>query len=365
MSSRTISVLKESSKEAERYSFPAVTVETSARQAKTLREAFFSQPKPSEVTATFPYTGPYQFVPMLQFKAWPIIKIFQLANVHVKLCDNLQVIYVQKLQDIRNEIGPQGHTLMKGFLGLAVTVEGRGTFPLIHSIHNTGRATVKAVLVHRENYDYAIAQLAAIQEALLSGVPQEYHANVFVDNLEAGLTGSQRDTIQSCNSSQQANELISLYNPQDAEVQPTESTKRFRPTVISYAAVATSSVDSSQDTTSQTTTQQVMNISSLTDQDLDQLYERLKHHINIVDDTSPGITTEEMERMVTESNNTILQVREEMRTSVADLKADVANIGAQVKKQNAVVVGVQKMLETTSQDLKDSVNKQVSNYLPK
>jgi hydroxylamine reductase (hybrid-cluster protein) len=64
--------------------------------------------------------------------------------------------------------------------------------------------------------------------------------------------------------------------------------------------------------------------------------------------------------MVNESNNTILQVREEMRASVEELKAEVASISAQVKKQNAVVVGVQKMVETTSQDLKDSVNRQVA-----
>jgi hypothetical protein len=120
------------------------------------------------------------------------------------------------------------------------------------------------------------------------------------------------------------------------------------------------SVTSSQVTTSQTTAQQVTNISSLTDQDIDQLYERLKHHIDIVDDSSPGINTEDMERMVNESNNTILQVREEMRASVEELKAEVASISAQVKKQNAVVVGVQKMVETTSQDLKDSVNRQVA-----
>jgi hypothetical protein len=120
------------------------------------------------------------------------------------------------------------------------------------------------------------------------------------------------------------------------------------------------SVTSSQVTTLQTTAQQVTNISSLTDQDIDQLYERLKHHIDIVDDSSPGINTEDMERMVNESNNTILQVREEMRASVEELKAEVASICAQVKKQNAVVVGVQKMLETTSQDLKDSVNRQVA-----
>jgi hypothetical protein len=97
-------------------------------------------------------------------------------------------------------------------------VEGK-TRPLLHSIHNTGRLNVKAVLVHQEHYEYALEQLAAIHQALLSGIPQEYHSKVFVDNLEVGLTGSHRDTIQSCNSSQHANELITLYNPKDAEVE--------------------------------------------------------------------------------------------------------------------------------------------------
>jgi hypothetical protein len=46
LSSRTISVPIDNSKDAQRYSFPAVAVETSVRQTKHLREAFFSQPKP-------------------------------------------------------------------------------------------------------------------------------------------------------------------------------------------------------------------------------------------------------------------------------------------------------------------------------
>jgi len=162
-----------------------------------------------------------------------------------------------------------------------------------------------------------------------------------------------------------------LYNPQDTTVQPKENQKRFKPSVISYAAV-TSSASLGQDigtvmtgtpslvTTTQNLTQQVTNVSSLTDNDIDQLYDRLKHHIGIADDSSPGITTEDMERMVNESNNNLQQVCEEMRTSVEDLKVEVASISAQVKKQNAVVVGVQKPLETTSKDLKDSVNKQVA-----
>jgi hypothetical protein len=74
LSSRTISVPIDNSKDASRYSFPAVAVETSACQSKHLREAFFSQPKPDESKIKFPYTGLYQFVPMLQSKEWPVVK---------------------------------------------------------------------------------------------------------------------------------------------------------------------------------------------------------------------------------------------------------------------------------------------------
>jgi hypothetical protein len=82
LSSRTISVPTDNNKDSKRYSFPAVAVETSVCQAKSLRENFFAQPKPELAKAKFPYTGPYQFVPTLQSKEWPVIKIVQLAKVH-------------------------------------------------------------------------------------------------------------------------------------------------------------------------------------------------------------------------------------------------------------------------------------------
>jgi hypothetical protein len=78
--SRTISVPKDTSKNSERYSFPAVAVETSARQAKRLREAFFAQPKLVDAAVAFPYTGPYQFVPMLQLKEWLVKRSFSLRQ---------------------------------------------------------------------------------------------------------------------------------------------------------------------------------------------------------------------------------------------------------------------------------------------
>jgi hypothetical protein len=279
--------------------------------------------------------------------------------VHVKICQNLKPIFIQNLQDIRNTIASDGHTLMRGFLGMTRKVEDK-VYALIHSIHNTNRPHTKVVLVHLENYEAAIEQFGTIHLDLLSGVPKEFHCNVFVDGLEAGLTSGHRDTIQSCNSSLHASELLQLYNPQDAEVEVTDIPQKcFKPTIISYAAAASVgrlqplAQSTAAVTTSQGSTQQSSNISSLTDHDLDQLYERMKQHVVITDSESQGISTEELEHMVAESNNQINQVKEEMRASVTELSN-------QVKKQNVVVLGVQRTLETTSAELKNIVNEKVS-----
>jgi len=79
----------------------------------------------------------------------------------------------------------------------------------------------------------------------------------------------------------------------------------------------------------------------------------MKQHVVITDSESQGISTEELEHMVAESNNQINQVKEEMRASVTELSN-------QVKKQNVVVLGVQRTLETTSAELKNIVNEKVS-----
>jgi len=365
LSSRTISVPVDNNKDSKRYSFPAVAVETSARQAKSLRETFFAQPKPELAKVKFPCTGPYQFVPTLQSKEWPVIKIVQLAKVLVKICQDLKPIFLQNLQDIRNAISADGHTLMRGFLGMTRRVDDK-LLPLIHSVHNTNRPHVKAVLVTAENFEAAVDQFGTIYQDLLGGVPQEFQNNVFVDDLEAGLTSGHRDTIHSCNSSLHASKFLHLYNPQDAEVDPDDNPqKRFRPTFISYAAAASATstitvATPSSSIVSQPITQTTSAPASLTDEDLDKLYERLKHHVNIEDGVTTGITTDDMERMVAVSNSQILQVREEMRTSVVELSAQIATVSESVKRQNVCVVGVQKMLESSSADIKNIVNEKVT-----
>jgi hypothetical protein len=235
--------------------------------------------------------------------------------------------------------------------------------PLIHSMHNTNRPHVKAVLVTVENFEAAVDQFGTIHQDLLGGVLQEFQKNVFVGDLEAGLTSGHRDTIHSCNSSLHASKFLHLYNPQDAEVDNPQ--KRFKPTIISYAAAASATstitvATPSSSIVSQPITQTTSAPASLTDEDLDKLYERLKHHVNIEDGVTTGITTDDMERMVAVSNSQILQVREEMRTSVVELSAQIATVSESVKRQNVCVVGVQKMLESSSADIKNIVNEKVT-----
>lgn len=336
LTARTVSVPMSSEKNAERYSFPAVVVETSTRQAKVLRETFFGLPSPAVAIASC------QFVPMLQSKEWPHQKIFQLAKVHVKLCQNYKVIYIQNIQGIRNIVGERGHDLIRGFLGMSYTKSCGQKMQLIHSIHNTGRKNIKAVLVHQEHYDLAIDQFGALHQCLLAGIKPEYHKSVFIGDLEVCMTGAQRDTIHSCNSSQQATELLNLYNPQDGEEDSHPSNqKRFRPVVLSYAsAISSNSVSMVSAAASAPSSAQPSSPISLTDSDQDKLYERLKDRVVGSGNTKTGISAEELETIVRTSNENITQVRQEMKESVAHLSSQVVSINLSVKKQNTVVAGL-------------------------
>jgi hypothetical protein len=89
-------------------------------------------------------------------------------------------------------------------------------------------------------------------------------------------------------------------------------------------------------------------ISSLADSDIDQLYEKLKHHIGI---NSKGGTVEEMEKLVQGSNNSVSQIRDEMRASVATLTSRVDKVHLDLQKQNGVIVGIQFEAQHTVNDL--------------
>jgi hypothetical protein len=138
LSSRSISVpIKEG--DPGRYNIYAVIVETSVKEAAQLRERFYQLKHPKEAHKDHPYTGSYQFVPMLKSKQWPVEKIYQLAQLHVSIMDHLRPLYIQNIQDINNVIVPNGDSLLQVFLRLPVTCREQSLDPanLLHSIHNT------------------------------------------------------------------------------------------------------------------------------------------------------------------------------------------------------------------------------------
>jgi hypothetical protein len=96
----------------QKYSFQAIAVDTAVTHSRHIQEAFFSLPKPAVAQQLYPYPGPYQFVPLLVSKEWSTQKIFQLAKVHVRICQNLKVIHIENLWDVHNVISEDGHTLL-------------------------------------------------------------------------------------------------------------------------------------------------------------------------------------------------------------------------------------------------------------
>jgi hypothetical protein len=235
---------------------------------------------PTKARQSFPYTGKYQFVPILKSREWAVNKILRLAKLHAQIINNLKPRFLAKLQDLRQEITPTGNTLMQGFYGMQFQCPEEGKpaapLPLKHSIHNTENKTTKVALVPTAHYSDALTQLSSIHSILMSNIEPEYKDRVFVAGAWAGLTGQQIDSVSSCNCSSYASELLSLYNPPDEKdetVQPT--VKRFRPVPMTYAAATNPTI------TDPTTTPTLsLSLSSLTDDDINQLYKKMKHHVD-------------------------------------------------------------------------------------
>jgi hypothetical protein len=115
ISARSVSVpIKED--DTRQYTFNAVIIETSTKYAARLRECFYVLQDPTKATESYPYTGLYQFVPMVKSADWLVAKIYQLAHLHSSIIDDLKPIYVHHIQDINNVIDDDGHSLLQGFL---------------------------------------------------------------------------------------------------------------------------------------------------------------------------------------------------------------------------------------------------------
>jgi hypothetical protein len=210
----------------------------------------------------------------------------------------------------------------------------------------------KVALIPSENYQAVMDQFGVLHPSIMDKVSETYRGRVFVEGKQVVLTSGYRDTVNSCNSSNYASELLHLYNPQDgepAEIEPPVP-KRFRPAIITYS-MAVQQLAPATMVPSQTNTNTCTSISSITEAELDSLYERLKHKISSESGDTPGVSTEDMERLVTQSHAEISQVRSEVQESVKSLTSQVDKLHMDINKQNCVIVGIQREVQATVNDL--------------
>jgi hypothetical protein len=153
---------------------------------------------------------------------------------------------------------------------------------------------------------------------------------VFLDGLQAGITGQQVDSVSSCNSAAYATELLNKYNPQDGEDFPEMTpTKRFRPVPLTYAVAAGSEIASAI-----TTENSKVTVSSVTSADMDQLFEKIKQYIADFNDTS-GVKIEELEARFSQSTKEVQEVRDHLSLTVSSITARVDTLSEEMKTQHA------------------------------
>jgi hypothetical protein len=154
---------------------------------------------PAKAQETYPYTGMYQFVPLLKSKEWPVDKIYKLARLHVNLIESLRPMYVNNLQDINHVIDEDGNSLMQGFYGMQVSNPQRhktgGLVPasqLIQSVHNTSRNNKKVFLTQASKFEEAVDQFSNLHNILKNNIKHQFHANVFIPGTIPGLVGKRQ-----------------------------------------------------------------------------------------------------------------------------------------------------------------------------
>jgi hypothetical protein len=122
---------------------------------------------------------------MLKSKEWSVKKIFQLAQLHVSIIDDLKPIYVQHIQDLNNLVG-DNVPLLNWFYDLTTTRDDyprSGHVPsnqLLHSIHNITNKIVKVALVQSAKYLDAIGQLKNLPITLRNTIDPSFHDSVFI-----------------------------------------------------------------------------------------------------------------------------------------------------------------------------------------
>lgn len=356
LSARSVSVpIKEH--DTRRYSFNAVVVETSTKHATQLRERFYELQDPLVAIKDYPYTGLYQFVPMVKSTEWPIDKIFKLAHLHSSIIDDLKTIHVHHIQDLNNVIHDSGYSLLQGFYGMTVSGQPSNDINdrLLHSIHNTARQGVKVALVSTSKYESALGQFANLFNILSGSIDPKYHSCVFVSGNRPKMSGRHVDSVSSGNYSSFADALLENYNPQTGEEQVPEyippAVKRHRPAVLTYAQAAAPTPIPTLVAPAAPQT-----ISAITQDDMEKLFTEFSKKFSTATNSTMSIAA--LEKQVQQTSSEIQEVKASFQTQLqtvidqnASLSSNMVDLNDTIKRQNFVIACIQQEFKETMSDL--------------
>jgi len=221
---------------------------------------------------------------------------------------------------------------------------------LLHSIHNTGHSTTKVAIIPQKLYKAAMLHFSAIHSNLQQYVSPAYHSNVFIHGKKAGPSGQKSDSIPSCTYSAMADRLLSSFNPQHGEEPtnfPNTLPKRHRKLPITYSTA----VSGSDALGSTPEAQTFPSVSTITDHDLDSLYQRLLPRLSTPPSAhSSAVTAEELERHYAQCQLDISTIWSDLTSSLATIQSDVAKVKSDMEKQNAIILGMQQEVTGALQD---------------
>jgi hypothetical protein len=219
-------------------------------------------------------------------------------------------------------------------------------------MHNMGHGRNKVLLVHHEQYELTNETLGSIHETLFAQIDPAFHNSVFLPPKKVQLANRQTDTISACNYSAYANELLSTHLTHMATTNATPS-KRSRIILTYSSAVSLASTTHSPLSTSGPTITP-STISTLTDKDMDALFERMKPYLES-DNSISGVTIEEPDKRMAQSRNEVLSIREGLNSSISDLSTRLETILTRMERQNSIIRGMEGHFRDTFADFSNKI----------
>jgi len=210
--------------------------------------------------------------------------------------------------------------------------------PLLESIHNTSDPAIKVALVPKDNVENTKIQFAALHSILLENVPVDFHHNVFVGSLQAGPMTQQVESFLASKSAAYAQGLLQGFNPQDGDDPQPMKRSHLTSVELSYKAAVTAN-----DSPLQSTNNEVASQSSLSETDIQILYDRLKERLTPTDDSQ--VTTEDLEDFYQQSQRDLELLKGKLDTDLRSLSSKVDSLQAGMAQQQASITTLQQDLQ--------------------